>query len=48
MVTTRSVSELRDKWLLRNILQDNFFDKEPVSGTPPAERADGDDNAPLP
>lgn len=39
--------ESRDKWLLSKVLQDSFFDKEPVSGASPSEIAEEDDNAPL-
>lgn len=41
------VPDLRDRWLLSKITQDNFFGREPVSGPLPAERADEDDNAHL-
>lgn len=33
----------REKWLLSKILQDGFFDREPVSGASSTERADQDD-----
>lgn len=37
----------RDRWLLRKILQDDFFDKVLVSAASLFERANEDDNAPL-
>lgn len=39
--------ELRDMWLLSNILLDSFFDKELVSGGEPAKEANEDDDSPL-
>lgn len=39
--------ESRDKWLLSKVLQDSFFDMEPMDGASLSERADEDDNTPL-
>lgn len=32
--------ESMDKWLLSKVLQDNFFEKEPVGGASVSQRAD--------
>lgn len=37
--------ESRDKWLLSKILEDNFFDREPVSDAHSFKRAEDNDEA---
>lgn len=39
--------EPRHQWLLGKILLDDFFNREPVGGALPAERANDDENAPF-
>lgn len=41
------MSELKDKWLLSKVLQDNFFNRGHVSGASLSEKAEEDDNALL-